>query len=110
MIQEHTYGVYQPGTPSPDLKILMIQPSLDISYSPFSSSEILTLELILPPSGYPMNITILDYLVFSIPYISQVPSTYPISDQFPMDTCRNIYVVAIYSEDPSMSTTDVQLL
>ena len=68
------------------------------------------LEPLLPPSGTPMNITMLDYTISSIPYISQVPSTSPISDKFPMDNWRNIYVVAIYNEDPAPATTDVQLL
>ena len=47
----HTYssGVYQPGTPSPDPKICMIWSSLDISYPPFSSSELMKLELLIPP-------------------------------------------------------------
>ena len=35
MIQEYPSGVYQPGTPSPDPKVCLIQPSLEISDSPF---------------------------------------------------------------------------
>ena len=30
MLQEYPYGLYQPGTPSPDPKIQMVEPSLDI--------------------------------------------------------------------------------
>ena len=85
MTQEYPSWLYQPGTTPPDTNIRLIQPSLDISYSLFASTKLLTLEVLLPPSGTPMNITILDDTIFSIPYISQVPSTSPISDQFTMD-------------------------
>ena len=85
MIQEDPYGVYQSGTTPPDTNICLIQPFSEISYSLFASTKLLTLEVLLPPSGTPMNITILDDTIFSIPYISQVPSTSPISDQFTMD-------------------------
>ena len=77
----------------------MIQPSLEIVDSPFSSSDILTLELLLPLSGTPMNITILDGHIYYIPYIYQVPSTPPIAYQFPMDARRNSYMVAIDNKD-----------
>ena len=73
----------------------MIQPYLDISDSPFSSSDLQTMELLLLISGTPNNITILYDSISSIPYISQVPSSYPISDQFPMSTHCNIYMIAI---------------
>ena len=56
-----------------------------------------------------MNITILDYTIFSIPYISQKTSTSLITDQFLLDTRQNIYVVAIVSEDNSFASTDVQV-
>ena len=88
----------------------MVQPSLDISDSLFSSSEILNLEVLLPLSGTPMNIKILDDTIFYIPYISQVISIPPISDQFPINTHRNIYVLSIDNEDPSLASTDVQLI
>ena len=42
-----------------------------------------------------MNITIIDYPISYIPYISQLPSMSPIIYQFIMDTPRKIYVVAI---------------
>ena len=90
MFQEYTSGVYQPGTPYPDPKIRLIQPYLGISDSPFSSAELLTLELLLPPRGNPMNITILDDPISSITYISQVPSTSPTTGHSPMDTHQNI--------------------
>ena len=72
MIQEYPSGVYQPFTTPPDTNIRLIQPSLDILYSLFASTKILTLEVLLPPSGNPTNITILDDPIFSIPYIYQV--------------------------------------
>ena len=83
---------------------------MGISDLPFSSSDILSLELFLPPIGAPMNITILDYPISSIHYISQVPSTYPIYENFPMDIRHNIYVVSIDNDYPNISTTVVQLL
>ena len=57
-----------------------------------------------------MSITILDYLISSIPYISHVPSMFPISDQFPMDNHHNIYVISIDSEEHSLPSTDLQLI
>ena len=90
MIQEYPSEFYQPGTTQPDTNICLIQPYLDILYSPFSSTKLLTLELLLTPSGTPMNINILYDPIFSIPYIYQLPSTYPITEQFPMDARRNI--------------------
>ena len=45
-----------------------------------------------------MNINILDGTISSIPYISQIPSTIPIADQFPMNNHRKIYLVAIDNE------------
>ena len=57
-----------------------------------------------------MNITIIDDPISYIPYISQVPSISPIADQFPMDSYRNIYVVAIDNEDISPASSSVQLL
>ena len=110
MLQEYTSRFYQPVTPSTYQNICMVQPFLVISDSLFSSSEILTLEGLPPLSGTSMNIKNLDYLIFSIPYISQVISIPPISDQFPINTHRNIYVLSIDNEDPSLASTDVQLL
>ena len=57
-----------------------------------------------------MNIIVLDYPISYIPWIYQVPSTSPISDQFPMDSCRNIYVVFIYNEEISLESAAVPLL
>ena len=108
MIQEYLYEFYRPGTTTPDTNICLIQPYLEILYSPFSSTKLLTLELLLPPSGTPMNINILYDPIFSIPYIHQLPSTSPIYDQFTMDNLSNNYVIAIDNEDPSLDTTDVQ--
>ena len=110
MIQEYPSGVYQPGTTSPDPKICLIRPSLDILYSPFSSSELLTLQLFLPQSGTSINITIIENPISYITYISQVPSTSPIAYQFPMNTHRNIYLVSIYNEDPSLASSSLQLI
>ena len=109
MLQEYPYGVYQPVTPSSDFNIRLNQPTLDISNSPFASSELLTLDLLLPPRNTPINITILDEPIHSIPYISYIHSTSFISDHFPMDIHINIYVVAIYNEDPDLATTAVHI-
>ena len=57
-----------------------------------------------------MKITIIDYHISYIIYISQVPSTSPIVDQFYMDACRNIYAVAIDNEEPLPDSTSVQML
>ena len=57
-----------------------------------------------------MNITILDYHISYISYITQLPSMSPIEDQFATDARRNVYVVAIYNEDPLSVSTTVQLL
>ena len=110
MIQESPSWVYQPGPQSSDPKIHIIQPSLVIADSPFFSLGLLTLKLLLPSSGIHMNIIILDDHISYIPYIFQVPSTSPISDQFTMNTCRNSYVVAIDNEYPSLAYSSVQLL
>ena len=110
ILQKYPSGVYQPGNPSPDPNIRLIQPYLDISDSTFASSELLALEVLLPNSGTYMNITILDDPISSSSYISQLSSTAPISYQFPVDICRNIYVLSIDNEDPALTTTDVQIL
>ena len=57
-----------------------------------------------------MNITILNDHISSIPYISQVPSTSPTAKKIHINTYRNIYVVSIENEDPSLTTTVIQLL
>ena len=88
----------------------MIQPSLEISYSPFDSEYLLTLEKLLHQSGTPMNITIIDDHISYITHISQVPSTPAIKDNFPMNTSINIYMVAIDNEKSSLAYSDVQLL
>ena len=110
MIQEYPSKVYQPGTVSPDPNIILIQPSLEITDSPFASSEILALDLLLPTSGTPINITLLNEPISYILYISPVPSTSPISDQFSMENRCIIYVVAIENEDPALATTAIQII
>ena len=72
-IKEHPYGLYQTGTSSPEPKIILIKVSLEILDSTFSSSELLTLYLLLPPRGTTMNILVLYYPIACIPYIYQVP-------------------------------------
>ena len=67
ILQEYPFVVYQPGTPSPDPKIRINQPSLYIVDSPFSSSELMTLELLLPPSGTHINITIIYDPIYYFP-------------------------------------------
>ena len=57
-----------------------------------------------------MNIAVLDYPISYIPYTSQVPSTSPIYDQFPMYTHRTIYVVSIDNEEIALSRTAVHLI
>ena len=109
VIQEYPYGVYQTGTPSPDPNIHLNQTSLDTAGSTFASSDLLNLELLLPPSGTPMKTTILDYPISYILYICQVPSTLPIIYQFPMVTHRNIYMLVIYNEQTSLPSTYFQL-
>ena len=84
MLQEYPYGVYQPGTLQPESNICLIQSSLDISGSPFSSSNILTLKLFLPPRGTRMNIIIMYDSTCTIFYINKVSSSPPIVDQFSM--------------------------
>ena len=69
MIQKYPSGVYQPGPPPSNPNICIIQPSMDITDWPFSSSELLNLETLLPPSGTPMNITIIDDTIYYIPYV-----------------------------------------
>ena len=65
--QEYPSGVYQPGTTSLEPKVILIQIYFNISYSLFSSSDTLTLELLLPTSVTPINITILDNPISSNP-------------------------------------------
>ena len=60
IIQEYPSGVYQTGTTSYDPNTILIQPYLAIKYFPFASSYLLTLELLLPPSGNTKNTTMLD--------------------------------------------------
>ena len=67
MLQEYPFGVYQPRTTPPDPKIRLIQHSSEISDSPFASSDILTFNQLLLTSGTPINITILDDPISSIP-------------------------------------------
>ena len=110
IFQEYLSGVYQPGTPSPDPKTRLIQHYLDIADSPFASSELPTPELLLTPSGTSIKTTFLDDNISSITYISQVPSASPITDQFTMDTCRNICVVDIDNEQTYLAYSAVQLL
>ena len=110
MLQEYPSRAYQPGTLLPDPNIHLIQRSMDISDSLFASSELLTLELLLPTSETPTETTIFDYHVSSIPYISQLSSMPPIAGQFPMGTFPNNYVLAIDNEENDLTTTAVQLI
>ena len=57
-----------------------------------------------------MNITIIDDPISYISYISQVSSTSPIADQFTVDAFRNIYVLSVYNKEPSLASTDAQLI
>ena len=99
MPHDYPSGIYQPGSPSPGPKIHLIQTFLNISDSPFASSELLNLEPLLDLSCTLMNITNLDDPIYYIPYIYQVPSTSLISGQISIDSRRNIYVVSIDNEN-----------
>ena len=57
-----------------------------------------------------MNITIIYDHISYITYISQLSSTSPILYQFPINACRNIYVVSIYNKDHSLTSSAVQLI
>ena len=48
-----------------------------------------------------MNTIILDDPIYYIPYISKVPSTFNIADQFPMDTRRKIHMADIEKNIPN---------
>ena len=80
MLQEYPSGVYQTGNPPPDQNIRIIQLFLDITDSPFAVSELLTIEILLPPSGTPTNITVIYDTISYIPYIYQLSSTPPTTD------------------------------
>ena len=110
MLQNYPFGLYQSGTQSPDPKNRLIQPPLLISYSPFISKELLTLERLLLPSGTPTNITILDDSISSIHCISQLPSMSLISDQFPMDNHQNIYILPIEYEEHPLASSSIQII
>ena len=97
-IQYYPYGLYQPGTPSYDPKIILIQPTLNLYDF-----------LLLPPRDVTTNITALDEPISSITYISHIPSKPHIDYQCPMDSCSNIYVFEMDNDYPTLSTTAVQL-
>ena len=60
ILQEYPSVVFQPGTPIPDPNIRLIQTSLDISDSTFSSLYLLSLELLLTTVGTLMSINVID--------------------------------------------------
>ena len=70
----------------------------------------MTLELLLPRIGTPTKTNILNDPISSIPYISQVPPTSPITDQFNIDTHQNMYVADIDKNDTALSKTSAQIL
>ena len=99
MTQYYPYGVYQPGTPSPDPKICMIQPSLDISDRTYP-----------PPKWYPYEHHF--YRWYYLLYYLHILSTFNVSHciSIPMDSHRNIYVVVIDNKLYSLTCSDAQLL
>ena len=87
---------YPDGTPAPVSQdhpnLRLVQSTFDIVASPFHSDDLLELELTVPPSGTAMDITIADDPIHQIPYISSIPMSSPIADQFPAERRHGLYI------------------
>ena len=57
-----------------------------------------------------MNITVLDNPIFNIPCVPSVPISSPVADQFPIDACKDVHIMAVNSQEPALVTSAVQLL
>ena len=61
----------------------MIPCELYLTYTTFCDTTILTYETELPPSGMKIGFKLLDYVDFTIPYITDTVSNSPAGNQLP---------------------------
>ena len=77
----------------------MIQCEIDLTYTPFSGTTIITYEIYLPPSGKKVGFNLLDDEDLTIPYITDTIPNSPAGHQLPTQAKQNVWIVAINGEE-----------
>ena len=73
----------------------MIPCELDLTYTTFSNTPIITYEIDLPPSGKKIGFNVLYDEYFTIPCITDTIPNSPAGHQLPTQAKRNVWIVAI---------------
>ena len=80
--------------------INLIQCELDLTFTPFSDTQIIIYEIELPPSGKKFGFNLLDDEYFTIPYITDTIPNSPDGHQIPSQANRNVSIIAINGKEP----------
>ena len=72
---------------------------LDLTYTPFSDTIIITYEIDLPPSGKKFGFNLLDDEYFTIPYITDIIPNSPAGHQLPPQAKQNLWIISINVEE-----------
>ena len=78
----------------------MISCEIDIKYTLFSDTTVITYEIVLPYSGKKVGFNLLDDEDFTIPYISDKIPNSPAGHQLPSQAKRNVWIISISEEYP----------
>ena len=81
----------------------MISCELDITYTTFHDTKILTYGIELPPYGNKVGFNLLDYEDFKIPYITDTIKNSPDGHQLPTQVKKNVWIIDINGEEPIKS-------
>ena len=84
---------------NPDL-LNLITCDLDLAYTPFRDTKILTYEIELPPSGNKVGFNLLENEDVTIPYITDTIPNSPECHQLPIQAKQNVWIIAINGEEP----------
>ena len=78
----------------------MIPCELDLTFTTFSDTTIITYEIELPPSVNKVGFNLLDDEDFTIPYITDTIPNSPAVHQLPSQAKINMQIIAINGEEP----------
>ena len=68
---------------------------LDLKYTPFNNTKILTYKIELPPSGKKIGFNVLDDEDFKIPYVTDTIPNSPVGHQLPTQAKQSVWIIYI---------------
>ena len=99
LIHNHPNEKYTPNIPDIS-SIKFSKPHLDTTNFPFDSTQVLSIEIKITPSGESLRTLIEEDAIFNVPYILHFENELPLFYFSPDHAWKSMWIVAIEPEEP----------